>query len=194
MKPLQAEELLDLTRYELERDRIRARIIELKRFRRIAVGNELTFLFENRDTVHFQVQEMLRTERLVKPEAIQEELDVYNALLPRENELSATLMIEIPDMQRIREMLDRLIGIDEHVFLDIGAESVRASFDPKQFEQDRISAVQYIRFALGAELAARFRDPAVPVSLRVEHPNYRQSTRIEGERRSSLAADLASAD
>lgn len=190
MKPVQPEELLDLTRYELERDAIRARIIELKRFRRIAVGNELTFLFENQDTVRFQVQEMLRSERVVKPEAIQEELDVYNALLPGENELSATLMIEIPQMDRIREMLDRLIGIDEHVFLDIGSASVQASFDPKQFEQDRISAVQYIRFALGPELAARFRDPSVPVSLRVEHPSYRQSTRLEGERRASLAADL----
>jgi hypothetical protein len=191
MRPIQAAELLDLTRYELERDEIRARVIELKqRARRIAVGNELTFLFENRETVHFQIQEMLRTERTVKPESIQEELDVYNALLPRENELSATLMIEIPEAQRIREVLDRLIGIDEHVFLDIGAASVRASFDPKQFEHDRISAVQYIRFALGPELAARFRDPAVPVVLRVEHPSYRESTRIEGERRRSLAADL----
>jgi hypothetical protein len=194
MKPVDASELLDLTRYELERDAIRARIIALKRFRRISVGNELTFIFENRDTVRFQVQEMLRTERVVKPEAIQEELDVYNALLPGENELSATLMIEIPEQARIREMLDRLIGIDEHVFLDIGDASVQASFDPKQFEQDRISAVQYIRFALGPELAARFRDPAVPVALRAQHPNYRQSTRIEGEQRSSLAADLTRAD
>ena len=192
MRPIQATELLDLTRYELERDKIRARVIELKqRARRIAVGNELTFLFENRDTILFQVQEMLRAERIVKPEAIQEELDVYNALLPGENELSATLMIEIPEMQRIREVLDRLIGIDEHVFLDIGAASVRAGFDPKQFEQDRISAVQYIRFALGPELAARFRDPDVPVVLRVEHPSYRESTRIDGERRSSLAHDLS---
>lgn len=194
MKPVDASELLDLTRYELERDAIRARVIALKRARRIAVGNELTFLFENRDTVRFQVQEMLRTERVVKPEAIQEELDVYNALLPGENELSATLMIEIPEQARIREMLDRLIGIDEHVFLDIGDASVQASFDPKQFEQDRISAVQYIRFALGPALAARFRDSTVPVALRAEHPNYRQSTRIEGERRSSLAADLTPAD
>ena len=194
MKPVQADELLDLTRYELEREAIRARVIALKRLRRIAVGNELTFLFENRDTVRFQVHEMLRTERMVKPELIQEELDVYNALLPGEHELSATLMIEIPEMQRIREMLDRLIGIDEHVYLDIGDASVQASFDPKQFEHDRISAVQYIRFALGPELAARFRDPGVPVTLRVEHPNYRQSTRLEGERRSSLAADLAPAD
>jgi hypothetical protein len=190
MKPIQPEELLDLTRYELERDTIRARLIELKRFRRIAVGNELTFIFENRDTVRFQVQEMLRTERIVKPEAIQEELDVYNALLPGEDELSATLMIEIPEQARIREVLDRLIGIDEHVFLDIGAATVQASFDPKQFEQDRISAVQYIRFALGPELAARFRDPALAVSLRVEHPSYRQSTRLQDGWRASLAADL----
>ena len=190
MKPIQAEELLDLTRYELERDAIRARVIALKRFRRVAVGDELTFIFENRDTVRFQIQEMLRTERTVKPEAIQEELDVYNALLPGENELSATLMIEIPDLARIRPTLDRLIGIDEHVFLDVGDASVQASFDPKQFEQDRISAVQYVRFLLGPELGARFRDLAVPATLRVAHPSYQRSTRLEGAQRASLAADL----
>jgi hypothetical protein len=165
-------------------------MIELKRPRRVHVGPVLCFLFENRDTVIFQIQEMTRAERNVDEEAIAEEVAVYNELVPRDHELSATLMIEIPDQQSIRRELDRLIGIDEHVHLDVGGESVRATFDDKQFEEDRISAVQYIRFPLGPELAAKFRDPSVPVELRVDHPNYAEKVAIEGETRASLAADL----
>ena len=99
-------------------------------------------------------------------------------------------MIEIPNQTSIRPQLDRLIGIDEHVHLDIGDESVRATFDDKQFQEDRVSAVQYIRFPLGRDLAARFRDPGVSVELRVDHPNYAGKTPIEGEARASLSADL----
>lgn len=190
MKPIVIDEILDLTAYEKVRQEFRARIIELKAPRRVSVGNELTFLFENRDTVRFQIQEMLRAERTVREEDIQLELDVYNELIPGEHELSATLMIEIQAAGRVRETLDRLIGIDEHVFLDIGDATVRATFDPKQFEEDRISAVQYVRFPLGPELAARFRDPSVPVRLRVDHPSYAASAAVEGASRESLAADL----
>lgn len=190
MKRIQIEDVMDLVAYERIREEFRARIIELKRPRRISVGDRLTFVFENRDTVQFQVQEILRAERLVKEEQIQAELDIYNELIPGAHELSATLMIEIPEMARIREELDRLIGIDEHVRLDVGGTTVHASFDPKQFEEDRISAVQYVRFPLGPELAARFADLAVPVALGVAHPNYRASAVIEGASRESLVLDL----
>jgi hypothetical protein len=190
MKRLGAGDLLDLVAYEKTRERERARVIELKRPRRIAVGPELTFIFENRDTVWFQVQEMMRTERLVESEQIQAELDVYNELIPAEHGLSATLMIEITASDRIRETLDRLIGIDEQVFLEVGSHRVQAAFDPKQFEQDRISAVQYVRFPLGPGPAAAFRDPAQPVWLRVDHPRYQHRVPIEGDSRASLARDL----
>jgi hypothetical protein len=190
VKKIGPEEILDLTGYEKLREGFRRQIIELKRPRRVAVGDRLTFIFENRGTVRFQIQEMIRAERLAKPEAIQAELDVYNELIPADFELSATLMIEIPDQALIRQELDRLIGIDEYVWLDIGQESVRATFDPKQFEEDRISAVQYVRFPLGRGLAARFADRSVPASLRVEHPSYRATTPLEGATRTSLARDL----
>jgi hypothetical protein len=95
-------------------------------------------------------------------------------------------------MGRIRETFDRLIGIDEHVHLDVGKASVRARFDPKQFEADRIAAVQFVRFALGPELAARFQDPAVPARLRVDHPNLKAEAAIQGETRAALARDLSS--
>jgi hypothetical protein len=191
MKPITAAELLDLTHYEKARPALLAEVIEHKRrARRIAVGPELSFVFEDRVTIRSQIHEMLRTERVVEDERIAEELDVYNELLPGEFELSATLFIEIPDLARIRPTLDKLVGIDEHVRLEIGDAAVRATFDPKQFEQDRISAVQYIRFPIGGALAARFRDPAVPVRLVVEHPNYVHATTLTGEPRASLARDL----
>jgi hypothetical protein len=192
VKKLTPADLLDLVAYEKARREFLARTIALKQARRIAVGNELTFIFENRDTVRFQVQEMLRAERVVEDEAIQYELNVYNELIPGAHELSATLMIEITESERIRPTLDRLAGIDEHVFLDVGDHTVLAQFDERQFEEERISAVQYVRFPLGAELSERFCNSAVPAALRVAHPAYQAETPLTGASRASLAADLAS--
>jgi hypothetical protein len=191
MRKVEPSEILDLTHYEKVREDYVARMIALKRPRRIGVGDRLTFIFENRDTVIFQIQEMTRAERSVKEEAIAQEVAVYNELVPAANELSATLMIEIPQMEQVRAQLDRLVGIDEHVALEVDGERVPATFDDKQFEEERISAVQYIRFPLGPVLAAKFRDPAVEVSLCVDHPNYSAIQPIEGQSRASLAADLA---
>jgi hypothetical protein len=181
---------MDLVHYEKQRDEFRRKTIELKRPRRVLVGDALCFVFENRDTIRFQVQEMLRTERTVKDAEIQHELDVYNELMPAEHGLSATLMIEIVESAEIRPTLDRLAGIDEYVWLDVGDASVKATFDSRQYEADRISAVQYLRFPLGPELAARFRDPSVPATLRVDHPAYSESTPLAPDTRASLTADL----
>lgn len=190
MRGVRREEVLDLTGYERIREAFVAKTIESKRARRIAVGDRLTFIFENRETVLFQIQEMLRAERAVKEEKILDEIAVYNELVPGPNELSATLMIEIPETSRIRAELDRLIGIDEHVFLEVGGASIRATFDAKQFDSDRISAVQYLRFPLGSDLAKGFCDPEVEARLRVEHPNYREAVDLAGASRASLIADL----
>ena len=190
MRGVRRDEVLDLTAYEHVRPDFLARTVAQKRPRRISVGDRLTFIFENRDTVLFQIQEMLRAERTVKEEKIEDEIAVYNELVPGANELSATLMIEIPESQQIRAELDRLIGIDEHVFLEVGGRRVRATFDAKQLASDRISAVQYVRFPLGPELACKFCDRSAPVRLCVEHPNYRAAADITGASRDSLAADL----
>ena len=192
MKPLEPSDLLDLLAYEKLRPEFLARTILLKQPRRIALGPALSFVFENRDTIRFQVQEMIRTERIVKDEQIQHELDVYNELIPGEHELSATLMIEITDPARIKPTLDRLAGIDEHVFLEIGDARAAARFDPRQYEEERIAAVQYLRFALGPALAARFRDESAPVALCVSHPAYSHRTPLAPASRASLAADLVS--
>ncbi|MCP4003956.1 MAG: DUF3501 family protein [bacterium] len=190
MKKIEASDLLDLTNYEKQRDDYRRRMMALKGPRRVAVGDALMFIFENRDTVRFQIQEMVRVERIVDDEKIQLELDVYNELIPGPHELSATLMIEVTENEMIRPTLDRLIGIDEHIFLRIGDQSVKADFDEKQFEEDRISAVQYIRFPLGSKLAEAFADPESDVALIVDHPAYRSSAVIVGDTRQSLLRDL----
>lgn len=191
MKKVSPEEILDLVAYEKVRPEYLKRLIALKVPRRVFLGERLTFVFENRDTVMFQVQEMTRAERTVDENAIAHEVSVYNELIPEPHSLSATLMIEITDGSEIRAELDRLVGIDEHVSLRIGDEIVRASFDEKQFEEDRISAVQFVRFALGPTLAKHFADPSVEAALIVDHPNYQREQVLEDATRVSLAADLA---
>jgi hypothetical protein len=194
MKPLSLEEIVDIETYEALRPEFLERIIELKRDRRLGVGDRVTLVFENRETVRFQVQEMLRVERIVEASRIQDELDVYNELIPAERELSATLMIEITDLDSIKDELDRLIGLDEHVFLILGRgedeESIQATFDLKQFEQDRISAVQYLRFPLEARQIERARSESVPLRLRIDHPHYERESTVGAGLRRSLLEDL----
>ena len=196
MRPLRLEEIVDRESYAGLREEYRRRVIEHKRARRLAVGERVSLLFEDRETLRFQVQEMLSVERIDAPEQIQHELDVYNELMPGERELSATLFVEIEELSRIRAELDRLVGIDEHVALRVGADPgaahIPARFDPKQREEDRISAVQYIRFSLDPEAARRLADPAVPAAIAIDHPNYRCEAALRGSLRESLVAGLSS--
>lgn len=194
MRPLAPEEVVPLERYEAQRAHFRDTVIAHKRRRRLPVGEKVSLLFEDRETLRFQVQEMLCVERISDPARVRYELDVYNELMPGERELSATLFVEITDAPSIRPELDRLVGIDEHVFLELGSgadsERVHAHFDAKQFEDDRISAVQYIRFALSEEQARRFQDLREPARLHVDHPNYDRRAELRGGLRESLAHGL----
>ena len=119
MDPIRLEDILGRERYGTERDAIRRRLIAHKRARRVAVGDCLTFVFEDRATIWYQVQEMLWVEQVTDLDAIRDELAVYNQLLPGPGELSTTLMVEIEDQARIREELQRLIGIDEYVGFEV---------------------------------------------------------------------------
>ncbi len=194
MKPLVLDEILDLDAYEDARAAFREAIIALKTRRRLALGDRVSLVFENRETLRFQVQEMLRIERIRDPQGIQRELDVYNELVPDDHELSATLFVEITESSRIKQELDRLVGIDEHVSLLLGAgagaEEIPARFDPKQMEEDRISAVQYLKFPLSQRLLARFADGSVPARVRIDHPSYRCESEIPPPTRESLLEDL----
>ena len=195
MRPLRRFEIVPLDRYPPLRDAYRERVIVYKRARRMALGELATLLFEDRETLRFQVQEMLHVERIAAPAQVQAELDVYNELMPGEGELSATLFIEIGEAAEIRPTLERLAGLDRALSLVLGegpdALRVPAEFDARQFEAGRISAVQYLRFRLGADARARFADPRVRARLRVDHPSYRREEEIPPGVRASLIATLA---
>src|SRR5437867_2541155 len=161
MEKIQLAEVKDLVEYEKVRDAMRARTIELKRNRRVAVGESLTFLFENRDTVLFQIQEMVRTERIVDEARIQEEIDAYNALLPGPGELSATMFIEIPGLVRmgneeVRRTINRFQGLDRQgVVLRLGDRpAVPARFEEGHSKEEKMAAVHYLRFAVPREAQA----------------------------------------
>ena len=112
MKVITANDLISYEEYERQREAFRTKIIALKQRRRISVGPFITMVFENRETLQFQIQEMIRAERIIEPAKVQDELDVYNALLPQQNELSATLLIEITDEAKMKEKLDQFMGLD----------------------------------------------------------------------------------
>jgi hypothetical protein len=196
VKPLVLEDIVDREKYVELRPSYRAAVIDYKRSRRLAVGENITLLFEDRETLRFQVQEMVWVEGIALPEKIQHEIDTYNELIPAERELSATLFIEITESAEIRAALDRLIGVDEHVSLIVGEESeaikINAQFDPKQMEEDRISAVQYIKFSFDDEAQRRFCDPNTLARVRVSHPNYQRETEIPPLTRDSLIRTLRS--
>jgi len=191
MKKLSLADVKNLYEYEKVRDRFRQEIIDLKKRRRISVGDAISLLFENRATVLFQIQEMVRADRIVADGKVQDEIDVYNALVPDPGQLSATLMIEIVDQGRIKEDLDRFFGIDEgeRVYFQIGRDhAVAGAFEAGHSKEDKISAVHFVRFTFTpAEIAAFRRDE---VALVVDHPNYRARVTLDPETKASLLEDL----
>jgi hypothetical protein len=189
--PLALADIPPLDVFESIRDALRVRLLAHKAPRRVAVGDRVTLLFEDRETLRWQVLEMCRVERTRDAAAIAHEVAVYNELIPGPRELSATMFIEITEQAHIRAELDRLLGIDECVALEIGPRRVQAQFDARQLEEERISAVHYLRFRLSAEDAAGFADDATPAALVIEHPAYRIRAALAPETRASLRVDLA---
>jgi uncharacterized alkaline shock family protein YloU len=197
MRKVERSEIKDLVAYEKAREAMRARVIEVKTHRRVAVGPNLTLLFENRDTVLFQIQEMVRTERIVDDAKIQEEVDVYNALVPDHGELSATLFIEIPELvrmtqEKVRETVNRFQGLDrDSLWLVVDGLRVPARFESGHSKEEKMAAVHYVRFALPEAARAAFRDAAGDARLVVEHPHYRAEATLAAETRRVLREDLS---
>lgn len=197
MQPIHLSEIKDLVEYEKSREAMRARVIELKKNRRVPVGDNLTFLFENRDTVLFQIQEMVRTERIVDKARIQEEIDAYNALIPGPGELSATLFIEIPELARmsndeVRRTINRFQGLDRGgVTLRLADRPpIPARFEEGHSKEEKMAAVHYLRFSVPREAQAALADPRQAVRLVVDHPNYRAEADVPAATRAELIADL----
>jgi len=192
MNKVVLSETLDIAQYEKARDDFRRRVIGLKKNRRLPVGPMVTFVFENHDTVLFQIQEMMRAERIVNDDAIQHEIDTYNQLLPDENELAATMLIELPDAARIREEIAKFHGVNtgEATYVRIGDERLPGVFDAGQSDDRRISAVQYVRFRFNDAQRDAFATGATPARLVINHPNYHHEALIMGAVRGELAEDF----
>ena len=192
MRQLETSEILNLVDYEKVRDVRRREIIELKRHRRVSVGRYLTFVFENRETVWFQIQEMVRAERLVDAARIAEEVEVYNTLLPGPGELAATMLIEISETPQIKPVLDKLLGIDtrDYVRMRMGPHVVVGDFESGHSDEERgkLSAVHFVRFALPPGARRLFRE--AEVALVVEHPNERARAVLSVETKRALLQDL----
>lgn len=189
MKPLELPEIKNIADYELEREQWRPTVMAFKDRRRIEAGEHIIFLFENRDTVRYHIQEMLRIERIVKKEDIQHEVDTYNELIPSSGELSATMLIAYPSAGERDVKLRELLGLENHVWIQVcGTERTLARFDTRQISTDRISSVQYVKFPLSGEQIRCWRGGAV---LLIDHPHYKCSRAFTPAELEELASDFA---
>ena len=191
MRKLTPQDVLPLDDYLRVRDEMRQRIRAERARRRVAVGDRVSLHFENRDTVLFQIEEMIRVENIHDAAKIDEEVRVYNDLIPDENELRATFFVEITDRERIREDLDSLIGLEtEGLYLVVDGERIPAEFEPGHAREDRISAVHFVRFVLTPEQRRKIAEGEAPVQVIIDHPGYSAAATLSDDARAALAEDL----
>jgi hypothetical protein len=192
MEKLTIDDLLPLERYHKERPRLRAEVLEHKRHRQAPLGQHLTLYFEDRLTMRYQIQEMLRAERIFESEAIAEELAAYNPLIPDGTNLKATMMLEYPDVEQRRKALEQLKGIENAVYLEVGTLGrvfAYADEDLERSDETKTSAVHFLRFELDAGMRNALKNGA-RLTLGVDHEHYRHELDGSEELRKSLAADL----
>jgi hypothetical protein len=192
---LTIDDIVDQRAYEREREDFRRHVIALKRRRRVGVGPFLTLVFENRDTIRFQIQEMARVEKIITDRGIQTELDTYNPLIPEPGQVSATLFLELTDKGQLEEWLPKLVGIETEVELRLGPSGprrVRCRVDEAHLHQltreETTASVHYVHFDLDADEVAAFADG--PVTLAVTHPAYAHEVELSDETRAELLEDL----
>ena len=189
MKKVALDDIMGLGAYEKVRENFRRRIIELKQARRVAVGDRVMLVFENRDTVIFQIQEMVRAESIADLDKIREEIEVYNELIPNPGELSATLFLEIENQIHLREELLKFLGIDEAVYFKVGSHSVHARFEEGRSKEDKISAVQYVKFPFSEEARTAL-VKGEEAEIVIDHPNYKARALVGTGTRQSLVEDI----
>ena len=193
MQKLTREDLMGLEQYAVAREDFRSKVLDHKRNRRIDLGANAALYFEDRLTMQYQVQEMLRIERIFEAGGIDEELNVYNPLIPDGSNWKATFMVEFPDEDERRTMLQRLVGIEEKVFLQID-DGKRifpiADEDLERSSAEKTSAVHFLRFELSADEASALKQGAT-LAAGIDHDNYNVEKHPVGDSiRQSLVADL----
>jgi Protein of unknown function (DUF3501) len=190
MKPVARSEVLELGAYEQIRDRFRARVIEEKKVRRVRLGSNMTVLFENHDTALFQIQEMLRTERISAEKAVLHEIDTYNELVPGDSELSATIFVEYDDRTEREDMLGKLAGLEDKFYVAVEGERFAVVPDARNDRTDRTTAVHYVKFPLSPAAVSALMGKA-RVSIGVDHPAYRVEVELGPSAVAALAEDLS---
>ncbi len=190
MRKIRIEDVLDLTTYEKQRKDIRPKIIEIKNMRRIHVGPKVTYLFENYDTMWYQVQEMTRAERIVEEEGIMGELNAYNELIPDTNQLSTSMFIEIDDIAERKSLLPQIVDLPDHTYLEVDGEKIVPIFDPRQGSENKLSSVQYLKFDLTEDQVQKFTDSKLKVVLGFDHPLYTYVHELTAKQKSTLYEDM----
>jgi Protein of unknown function (DUF3501) len=190
---IERSSLLSLEAYARERSSFRAKVIEHKKHRTVAIGEHVTLQFEDELLIRYQIQEMLRIERIFEEDGIRHELQTYTPLLPDGSNWKATMFVEFPDEDERRRMLERLKGIERRVWVQVeGGDRVFAVADEdlERENEEKTAAVHFLRFELPADFRERVRSGA-RLMLGVDHPQYQARCDASAEQRASLAQDLA---
>jgi len=198
MRVVERAEVMGIADYEIVRDHFRARVIQEKKARRVFLGDRASCLFENHDSVLLQIQEMLRTERITREAAILHEIETYNELVPKDHELSATILIEIEDKDARDKFLVDAAGLERTFALKVDGVVCPGKVDPRGVDATKTTAVHYVKFDLAADAERRLRDvlekrakaSEVVVEIVSTHPVYTQSARLTPALVQSLAEDL----
>ena len=193
MVQISADSLLSLEAYSRERNAYRSRVIAHKKLRTVHLGDHVTLIFEDELTIRYQVQEMLRIERIFEEEGIRSELETYNPLIPDGANWKATMLIEYPDAEERQRRLAQLKGIEDRTWVQVEGQArvfAIADEDMDRENEDKTSAVHFVRFELDRGMRAALKGGA-GLAVGVDHPNYRASVPVGPEVRDSLAGDLA---
>lgn len=191
MNQVEHKDLVDIIEYEKTRDNFRKNMINYKKSRRIKIGPYVTVVFENKKTMIYQIQEIMRAERLVHDNEIKNEIDVYNSILNKKLGLSATLFIEVTEELKIKEVLNKFIGITlgGYFYLSFNGKKVFADFESGREEADKISSVHYVKFNFSEDLKNEFIN-SKDISLIINYGDYNYTQRLDESVSSSLLEDF----
>jgi len=193
MQKLTRADLLSLEQYADQRSAFRAQVMEHKKPHRVALGEHVTLLFEDRLTIQYQIQEMLRVERIFEPEGIEDELGIYNPLIPDGGNLKATLLVEFEEVEERKQALQELIGLEDKIWIKIGDfDPVKpiADEDMERENAEKTSSVHFLRFEFTPEMIAAAKNGA-PLAIGVDHPRYSATLApIPEATRAALVADF----
>ena len=191
---LERQDLLTLEEYAEKRSSIRQETIQVKKLREVHLGSHIRMIFENKQTVQYQIQEMLRIEKIFESSEIQDELDVYNALVPNGSNLKATMMIEYPDVAERVEALSRLIGVEKSIYFQVDGHDKVFPICNEDLEREtdvKTSAVHFMRFEFDQNMIADFVSGS-DVKVGSAHPNYDYETSLDSQSQEALSKDFNS--